>query len=592
MSTLSQFIDLANRDAPVYLSAVRDAFQREGARRFHYHVRLYDGSVRRFALRLPDGETRKAQAFLAEYLNAHLYNALSALGAREIIVYVDPADAGLSAYAGRLDDIFQTALPLDARRGYGRCLNVNERTLRALCGPDARFRFRVEDISTEPIEAPSPENRSASDPVFERLPKRAGRGLLLGMDVGGTDIKLAASVNGRLCALKEYDWNPARCDRVEQIIEPMLLLARLMRATACMGAEGLGHAVPRNVFDRTATDGEITSACASMEAVLDDRLRGFDGIGLCFPDVVIRDRVIGGETPKTQGLRANPDRDYEAQFARLSGLCDALGAFAAPGAPVKCVNDGPMAAFTAAVETAAAGRPPRVGCFAHSLGTDLGTGWVLPDGGIPELPLELYNLIIDLGSRAQRAYGASDIRSVNNFNTGLPGTLQRCASQSGVFRLAARRLPCEDPALFARAIERGLIREVDGGLFIPASPVDMRKPCLEYFMGAAPTHPACAEVFREVGETLGVAWRETEYILAPGCASRTLFGRLVKQPECFALMLEGARRVVPGIDLVPADDALAATPLMRDLAGDPVHTVAQFGQAVGAIHYACTGMTD
>ena len=590
MSTLEQFIDSANRDEPVYLSAVRDAFQREGARRFHFHVCLYDGSVRRFALRLPEAKSPEARAFLAEYLNAHLYNALSALGAREIIVYIDPADAGLAAYAAGLDDTFQTALPLDMRRGYGRCLNVNERTLRALCGQNVRFRFRVEDLRNEPAEAPSAERSDAPDPVFVRLPERAKRGLILGMDVGGTDIKLAASVNGRLCALKEYDWNPARCDRVEQIIGPMLWLARLMRSAACMEAAGLGDAVPRDAFDRAATDMQIASACESMEAQLGDRLRGFDGIGLCFPDVVIRDRIIGGETPKTQGLRANPRRNYEAQFARLSGLCDALRAYAAPGAPVKCVNDGPMAAFTAAVEAAAAGRPPREGCFAHSLGTDLGTGWVLPDGGIPELPLELYNLIVDLGSRAQRKYGADDIRSINNFNTGLPGTLQRCASQSGVFRLAAKRLPAGDPALFAGAIERGLIREADGGLTIPASPVDMRKPCLEYFMDAAPTHPACAEVFREVGETLGAAWRETEYLLAPGCASRTLFGRLVKQPACFALMLEGARRVVPGIDLVPADDALAATPLMRDLAHDPAHTVAQFGQAVGAIYYACTGM--
>ena len=70
---------------------------------------------------------------------------------------------------------------------------------------------------------------------------------------------------------------------------------------------------------------------------------------------------------------------------------------------------------------------------AHTLGTELGTGWVRPDGSIPEIPLEVYNFIVDLGSAPQQAYEADDARSVNNFNTGLPGTLQKYACQSGVF---------------------------------------------------------------------------------------------------------------------------------------------------------------
>ena len=82
MSTLQQFIRTARADEPVYICDVRDAFQREGARPFDLHAVLYDGSVRRFALKLPDGQGPEEAAFIEEYLYATLYNLLSALGAR------------------------------------------------------------------------------------------------------------------------------------------------------------------------------------------------------------------------------------------------------------------------------------------------------------------------------------------------------------------------------------------------------------------------------------------------------------------------------------------------------------------------------
>ena len=62
-----------------------------------------------------------------------------------------------------------------------------------------------------------------------------------------------------------------------------------------------------------------------------------------------------------------------------------------------------------------------------------------------------------------------------------------------------------------------------------------------------PTASALACTFdealaRRVGEALGACWRETQFILGPACASRTLFGRLVKTDACFRLLCEGAPR--------------------------------------------------
>ena len=207
---------------------------------------------------------------------------------------------------------------------------------------------------------------------------------------------------------------------------------------------------------------------------------------------MIDNRIVGGETHKTFGLRNNPDLDYEEQFARITALNEALAQYVVEGGPVMNTNDGPMAAniltrqiscrgplhkkfqtglahvhrlrghrqhlplpaFAAAVEQAAGGGELDRGFFAHTLGTELGTGWVRPDGSIPEIPLEVYNFIIDLGSRAQRSFQAGDVRSVLNLNTGLPGTLQRYTSQSGVPRRAVSQTGQRGTAQRSQAEER------------------------------------------------------------------------------------------------------------------------------------------
>ena len=125
------------------------------------------------------------------------------------------------------------------------------------------------------------------------------------------------------------------------------------------------------------------------------------------------------------------------------------------------------------------------------MGTELGTGWVRPDGSIPEIPLEVYNFMIDLGCFPQKQYDANDVRSINNFNTLLPGTLQKYTCQSGVFRLAVRNLPKLDPAVYEEALEKNLFQWQGEKLVVPTEPKDMRKPCLEFFMAKA-ADPGCA----------------------------------------------------------------------------------------------------
>ena len=588
---LKSFLQRAHEDLPVYLSDVRASFQKDGTRPFHIVVTLYDGTTRHFPLQLPETNGAEEETFVASYVHAIIYNILSSLGAVSIDIYLDKADEKLTALAGGLDEVFQTGLAKTERTGYGKCLNVNERTLAALSGGKDKFAFRVFAVSEEPAAVPVVPMQ-AKEAVFNKLPSMTANGMMLGMDIGGTDIKLAASVGGQLAVCKEFDWFPAGFSLAEQLIDPILLVTRLMRAAASLVAAGKSDLLDAAALDKHATIEEMERGSAAMEEAAGADLRNFDAIGLCFPDVVIRNRIVGGETFKTRGMRENTALDYEAQFAKITVLNDALAAYVTENGAVMNTNDGPMAAFTAAVEQAAAGADVSQGFFAHTLGTELGTGWVRPDGSIPEIPLEVYNFIIDLGSFAQKQYDANDVRSINNFNTLLPGTLQKYCCQSGVFRLAAKYLPQQDPETWQQALDMGILVPVGDRLIVPTEPKDMRKPCLEFFMAKAaePGKEACAEIFREIGEYMAVTWQETDYILQPEAQDRTLFGRLVKNPVCHELMCEGAARRVPEVKQYAADGSIANTVLMAQLDAHPDYTVAQFAQAIGAIYFGCLGL--
>ena len=555
VNCIDPFLKKAEADEPVYITDVRETFDREGSKAFHVHAHLYEGETAVFALGLPQWENDKQREFVAEYVRAFFYNLLSTLGALRIEIYLDRSDEALTALAEGLSDDFQVSWAKTERTGYGKCLNVNERIIRALTGGSEKFSITVKDLADEPA-VQEEKKESVSEPVFTQLPERAKTRFLLGIDVGGTDIKFAVSLDGKLLHCEELNWAPASISCVEDLTAPVLDAAeRLMKQF------GGG--------------------------------RKWDGIGLSWPDAIIHNMIVGGETTKTKGLRENKDRDYETQLAELTALCARLGEFTNGENAVQCCNDGPMAAFTDAVEMAAAGEDISKGFIAYSLGTELGTGWVLADGSIPQIPLEVYNCIIDLGSYKARTYHADDARSTLNVNTLLPGTLQKYTGQSGVFRLAYRDLPGTEPEILREAVEKGLFRAVDGEDFIvvPTEPEDKRKECLEFFMekAASGESSVCREIFRQIGEYIAVTWAENEYLFHPEAKDRTLFGRLVKREECFDLICEGAARREPSLVLHNADSSLAVTPLMRQLEEDPVFTIAQFAQAVGALYFGCLG---
>ena len=561
---LSQWLQQARNGQSVWLSDVREQC---AALPDHVAVTvqltLCDGARRDFSLPIPhwaDGEQRQ---FVQQYVTAFVFNALSALSGREMAFYLDLRETEVVALLGELDDIFQ--VHKTARSGYGKVVNIANRLCRPFGG--GTFSFAVRDRSAY-VPAP-PEVSRGGDllPRLRRSVERCGSSVCCGIDIGGTDIKAAVAVDGRLVCVKEYDWNPAASLVAEGITGPIVLLVQLM---ACCAA-GMTPAL-QAALDKDASDEEMTRAVAQSASV------PLDVLGVSFPDVVIRDRIVGGESPKTKGMRENPAIDYETAFAGLGGLVDQLRPLCREGAALHMTNDGHIAAFTAAAELAFSGGAPDFsgGVIAHALGTDFGVGYLDSDGSIPEMPVELYDFLLDLGSFPQRQLPPEDLRSTRNENSGLPGA-RRYLGQAAAFRLAYDA----DPALL-----EGFIEERNGILAIRQTPEDMRKPCLAHLMEqAAAGNGAAQSVFRQIGRNVGQISREMRFLMRPRTDVRYLFGRFVKHPACFRLLQEGCREIVPDLRLEAADEELTCTALMRQLPSHGV-TVAQFGQAIGAMYYA------
>ena len=557
---LKQWLEAARRGLPVWVADVREQSAAMKDRiDVTMQLTLCDGTKRDFPLPLPRWQNDGERQFAAQYVTACVWNTLSALSGRELAFYLDPGETEAAALLATLDETFQ--VHAEKRSGYGKVVNIADRLCRAFSG--GRFVFAVrpqEDYSPAPDAAP------VQGQLTERLRQaaaRCGSGVCCGIDIGGTDIKAAVAADGRLVCVKEYDWNPAASPTAEGIEAPIVLLVRLM---ACCAA-GMTPAL-RAALDKDASDALMAQAVAESASV------PLDVLGVSFPDVVIRDRIVGGESPKTKGMRENRAIDYESAFAELGTLQERLRPLCREGAAIHTTNDGHIAAFTAAAELAWSGEPDfRGGVVAHALGTDFGMGYLYGDGSIPEMPVELYDFLLDLGSFPQRALPPLDLRSTRNENSGLPGA-RRYLGQAAAFRLAWDG----DPALLD-----GFTQERDGLLAVPA---EKRKPCLAHLMTqAAQGNAAAQEVFRRVGRHIGQINREMAPLLLPRTNVRYLFGRFVKEPACFRLLQEGCREIVPELVLEAADEELSVTPLMQALAAKGV-TVAQFGQAIGAMYYA------
>ena len=140
--------------------------------------------------------------------------------------------------------------------------------------------------------------------------------------------------------------------------------------------------------EKTVPYGELLKATEALEAEGIVTEGCFDSVVAGFPDIVVHNKIAGGESFKHQGLKNNPDTDYEIEFFRTSDLDEMLAPYAKAGAPVVVLNDGNAASYITSVEQAFAEESilDENGLFANTIGTEMGTGRSHPGCFPPQRP--------------------------------------------------------------------------------------------------------------------------------------------------------------------------------------------------------------
>ncbi len=604
-------IDLLRRvrnGEPLCITNVRSFFEKISPQMREDLIILlhsYEGKVRKYRIALPKVRVidKDTMAFLFSYVVACVYNLLSICGGERLEVYPTSSIGVLALeILSRLPTVFELSVKRVERKGYGRRINVTERILESLSDKkdfkliiheQRNYNFGNDMINSE---ATFSSVRGLEKTVKKSL-DLSGKAIC-GMDIGGTSIKLAVAVDGRLVFLKEHCWFPTNFTTVGELVEPLLWIARLGSVAATLYSnenvkdrESLIRVLD-SIRDEETSLEKLKEAVVYAEGCLQDMLF-LDAIGIGFPDVVVNNRIVGGEVYKLKGIRENLGRRFEEELGKLSELSDYLSrSLPSNRIKVKILNDGFLAAFTMAVEMVSSGQSPDMGgVFVHTLGTELGSGWIRSDGVVPTIPLECYDVIIDLGSYPDRQYSVNDVRSINNFNTGLSGTAQRYVGLGGVFRLVVKHALEKEPSLYKAFRKKGFLEviEKDTGVLsleIPSSPRDVRREFFAYLVSLIDEHEVVRQSFKEMGKYLGVVCLETQQWLPMLPRKRILTGGLVSDPRCYELILQGAKEVCNEIEFDVLDFRLANSPLMKQLKAMEGISVAQFAQAVGAIYWS------
>ena len=317
---VKEFLNIAKAGDPVYITTVREAYEnlRDSKRQILYCVLTLfeDNGKKLFKISLPifDGMGAEEISFVKSYVWAEIYNILSSLGGKVMDIYLDSSNKALFELADELGSIFCIDCKRSDRAGYGRCINVIDRMLGVLCPTEPAFRFNIHDISEMP-EIHAEIRKQLKDPgIFTRVTENLDGKIICGMDIGGTDIKSVLAKDGKIDCYKEYDWFPAGFRESSQLIEPICLLVRLIRAKVSLdeyedvsGEKAVLVNNIRKALDKNADEDSMLAAVEKAEAFLNGKFTEIDAIGLCFPDVVVKNKIVGGEVYKTRGIRNNPE---------------------------------------------------------------------------------------------------------------------------------------------------------------------------------------------------------------------------------------------------------------------------------------------
>ncbi|MGI6000667.1 MAG: hypothetical protein ACOX8J_06650 [Candidatus Merdisoma sp.] len=588
---------------PLFLSELQERISRLPAGE-RQEIRLLvwvnkEQEYRKLCFEMPKGETLQGERELyRRYLLAMMNNLLVSFGGAGLELYFDETDQELKSLAEEAVAEFQADSPRNDRKSYGVYLNYINR-MNVFLGL-GRFAFQLKGLSAWPKLDPEKEYRIYVPQKEEeelKLLKRTATELegrcICSLDVGGNSIKGAVVKDGRALVLKEYQWYPTGCRTAQEMNDPMLLMVRFLSAcTGLMERDG-NLAAAEAAFAKNVPYRQLLAETEALERSGICTKGRFDAIVIGFPDIVVHNKIAGGESFKHQGMKNNPDTDYEVEFFKTSDLDELAAPYAKEGAPVVVLNDGNAASYITSVEQTFAPESfiDENGMFCCTIGTEMGTGFISRGGTIQHIPLEGFQHVIDLGNEEYQKYPPADLRSVNSTNTGIPGVVQKYISQMGLFRMALTALWESKDPLFEKLQEMGLIAYDAGAdtLYSVLEPEDRRGTLTRFLVSQLSEGcPAVEEAFRMMGKAMGILIDQDRLIFPEITTRRLLSGGIIADDRAFALMREGLRAYNPSYDVMRLDEETMYSPLLRSMTPEQ----RSFNVAIGSAYIGNRFLTE
>jgi len=548
-------------------------------------VASYDlgrGDIRNFTLYYPKVQILDAMGpNTREKLRVHflsfVYNGLVSVGARRMNLYFeDTDDANNYAIGNIARNVLETIR--QNPESYGRILGTLKRINN---GHDVEM--NVKYLSEYPM-------RTRMSRLIYRARKlwrdfwgaRSLRrefpgikdtlGTYLGIDVGGSDIKVAIVKDGRTLLVKKFQWiteekgttKPADLTKgaeFEEVVQNILDTALIKHEldNIPLTSERLVRLKQRvdEIFGQPkvkAEASEVLPVLAEARSLGIDGRGRIDAIGLSWPDIVIGNRIVGGDTSKTKSL--DPASEFERVITplptTLKGVYDV---------PVYAINDGNIGSFYIAVEKV------QGDILTFASGTSFGPGYVDASGNTTPIPMHMSNVVTSMDSRPETGNKVTGIMGVSQFfmAQNLPVYLAENGAENIKVNLDAyyQRVTAGDPETTLKAPVG------------PRDKLELLQHMLENSTNTAERRNA-EMLFREVGKSYGMSTGEIfRFFKGTGITEIPVFGQIF-EGRSGEIIVKTANDVLakayPGLTLVMGED------------------MATFGQAEGAAYFAIHNM--
>jgi hypothetical protein len=397
------------------------------------------------------------------------------------------------------------------------------------------------------------------------------------LDVGGNSIKGVVVSHDEIVVTKEYRWYPTGLSTAQEMNEPQLLMIRFLSDYVAAVEDGYDLAHDSHVQDAmncNACYSCLEDAVVKLESLGYRPESRFDAIVIGFPDIVVANKIAGGESFKHRGMKCNPAIDYETEFFKTSNLDDLARIYAVPDAPIVVLNDSNTASFLISVQEACKGGTllDEQGIFANTIGTEMGTGFISRGGTIQYIPMEGFQHIIDLGNTDYALLSDEDMRSTKNMNTGIPGTIQKYISQLGLFRMSITGFSEKHPEIITQLIEKGLIRRNSetGTLSVMTDPISRRDTLTRILTDdmLMNENQVVSDAFRMMGKAMGVLIDQDLLIFPEVRPKRLVSGGIVACDAAFSIMKSALKEHNPDYEMLRLDERTASIPLLHKIPAD------------------------